>query len=69
MKVKCKDIYNGLQFINNLAEKPMKVSLIAKLLRLSSDLQKESEFIDKQRRDIIERYGRKDENGSRYREQ
>ena len=63
MKVKCGIILNAVQVINELAEKPMKISLAAKLLRLSDDLQKESEFIDKQRRTIIERYGKKDENG------
>ena len=63
MKVKSIDIYNGLQIINDLAEKPMKVGLIAKLLRLSSDLQKENEFIEKQRLDILKKYGKKDKNG------
>ena len=63
MKVKCSIILNAVQIINELAEKPMKISLAAKLLRLSDDLQKESDFIDKQRRTIIEKYGKKDENG------
>ena len=63
MKVKCGIILNAVQVINELAEKPMKISLAAKLLRLSDDLQKESDFVDKQRRTIIEKYGKKDENG------
>lgn len=63
MKVKCSIILNAVQIINELAEKPMKISLAAKLLRLGDDLQKESDFVDKQRRTIIEKYGKKDENG------
>ena len=62
MKVKCGIIYNALQTIVEIAEKPMKVSLAAKFLRLSDDLQKESNYIDKQRRDILEKYAEKDEN-------
>ena len=62
MKVKCGIIYNALQTIIEIAEKPMKISLAAKFLRLSDDLQKESNFIDKQRRDILEKYAEKDEN-------
>jgi len=63
LKIKCGIILNAVQVINELAEKPMKISLAAKLLRLGDDLQKESEFIDKQRRTIIEKYGKRDENG------
>ena len=63
MKIKSGIIYNALQTINNLSEKPMKVSLTAKLLRLSYDLQKENEIIEKQRRDILTKYCDKDENG------
>ena len=63
MKVKAEIIYSGLSIINELAEKPMQVSLAAKMLRLADDLQKECNFIDKQRRDIIEKYGKKDESG------
>ena len=61
MKVKCGIIYNALQTIMELAEKPMKVSLAGKFLRLSDDLQKETNYIDKQRRDIILKYAEKDE--------
>ena len=61
MKVKCGTIYNALQTIIEIAEKPMKVSLAAKFLRLSDDLQRESNYIDKQRRDIILKYAEKDE--------
>lgn len=63
MKVKCGIIFNALQTIMELAEKPMKVSLAGKFLRLSDDLQKESNYIDKQRRKILMKYGEKDENG------
>ena len=63
MKVKCGIIFNALQTIMELAEKPMKVSLAGKFLRLSDDLQKESSYIDKQRREILMKYGEKDENG------
>lgn len=63
MKVKCGIIFNALQTIMELAEKPMKVSLAGKFLRLSDDLQKESNYIDKQRREILMKYGEKDENG------
>lgn len=63
MKVKAALISNGLQTIIGLAEKPMPVSLAAKMLRLADDLQKENEIIEKQRRLIIEKYGDKDENG------
>ena len=63
MKVKCGTIYNALQTIVEIAEKPMKVSLAGKFLRLSDDLQKESNYIDKQRREILLKYGQKDENG------
>ena len=63
MKIKCGIIYNALQTITELAEKPMRVSLAAKFLRLSDDLQKENNYIDKQRRDILMKYGSKDENG------
>lgn len=62
MKVKCGTIYNAIGTINELAEKPMKVSLAAKFLRLSDDLQRESGYIDRQRRDIIMKYAEKDEN-------
>ena len=62
MKVKCGIIYNALQTIIELSEKPMKVSLAGKFLRLSDDLQKENNYIDKQRRDSILRYAEKDEN-------
>lgn len=64
MKVKCGIIYNALQTIIELAEKPMKVSLAGKFLRLSDDLQRENNYIDKQRRDIIFKYAQKDENGN-----
>ena len=64
MKVKCGIIYNALQTIMEIAEKPMKVSLAAKFLRLSDDLQRESNYIDKQRRDIILKYAEKDENNN-----
>ena len=63
MKVKCGIIYNALQTILEFSEKPMKVSLAGKFLRLSDDLQKESNYIDKQRREILMKYGEKDENG------
>lgn len=62
MKVKCGTIYNALQTIIDIAEKPMKVSLAGKFLRLSDDLQKENNYIDKQRREIIFKYAEKDEN-------
>lgn len=64
MKVKCGTIYNATKIINELAEKPMKVSLLAKMLRLSDDLQKESATIDKQRYMILEKYGDKNEEGN-----
>ena len=63
MKVKSGIIVNGLQTILNLSEKSMPIKLTAKLLRLADDLTKENNFIEKQRRDIIEKYGDKDENG------
>ena len=63
MKVKAAIISNGLQFISDLSEKPMPISLTAKLLRLADELAKENSFIEKQRRDIIEKYGKKDDNG------
>lgn len=63
MKVKSGIIVNGLQTILNLSEKSMPVKLTAKLLRLSDELTKENNFIEKQRRTIIEKYGDKDENG------
>lgn len=63
MKIKAGIIYSALPIINELAEKPMQVSLVAKMLRLADDLQKECNFIDKQRKDIIEKYGKKDESG------
>lgn len=62
MKVKCGIIYNALQTIIEIAEKPMKVSLAAKFLRLSDDLRRESNYVDKQRKDIIIKYAEKDEN-------
>ena len=63
MKVNCGTIYSGLQTIIDLSEKPMKVSLAAKLLRLSNDLTEETKLIEKQRNDLLERYGRKDQDG------
>ena len=45
------------------SEKMMPVKLTGKFLRLSNDLSKELEFIDKQRQMIIDKYGKKDENG------
>lgn len=63
MKVKAGIIYNAIQVIDELSEKPMKVALIAKLLRLSDELQKENQLIEKQRREILEKYAKKDENG------
>lgn len=63
MKVKAALISNGLQTIIELAERPMPVSLAAKMLRLADDLQKENEIIEKQRRLIIEKYADKDEEG------
>ena len=63
MKVKAGIIYNAIQVIDELSEKPMKVALVAKLLRLSDELQKENQLIEKQRIEILEKYGKKDENG------
>lgn len=63
MKIKNEIIYAALPIINELAEKPMRVSLVVKMLRLADDLRKECEFIDSQRHSIIEKYGKKDENG------
>ena len=63
MKVKVGIIYNAIQVIDELSEKPMKVSLVAKLLRLSDELQKENQLVEKQRIEILEKYGKKDENG------
>ena len=63
MKVKSAIIANGLQTITTVAEKPMPVSLAAKLLRLAEDLAKENDIIEKQRRLIIEKYADKDEQG------
>ena len=63
MKVKSAIIVNGLQTILSLAEKPMPVSLAAKMLRLANDLNKENDLIEKQRRLILEKYGDKDEQG------
>jgi len=63
LKVKSAIIANSLQTIMGLAEKSMPVSLAAKLLRLSEDLIKENEIIEKQRRLIIEKYADKDEQG------
>ena len=63
MKVKAGIIYNAMQVINELSEKPMKVALVAKLLRLSDELQKENQLIEKQRMEILEKYGKRDEDG------
>lgn len=63
MKVKAGIIYNAIQVIDELSEKPMKVALVAKLLRLSDELQKENQLVEKQRIEILEKYGKKDENG------
>ena len=63
MKVKAGIIYNAIQVIDELSEKPMKVALVAKLLRLSDELQKENQLVEKQRVEILEKYGKKDENG------
>lgn len=62
MKVKSGVIYNGLQTILDFTEKTMPIKLAAKMLRLADDLTKENEFINKQKRQIIEKYGEKDEN-------
>ena len=63
MKVKAGIVYNALDVINEISEKPMKVSLVAKLLRLSDELEKENRLIEKQRKEILQKYGKKDENG------
>lgn len=63
MKVKCGIIYNAFQTVMEFSEKMMPVKLTGKFLRLSNDLSKELEFIDKQRQMIIDKYGKKDENG------
>ena len=63
MKIKSAIIVNGLQTILSLAEKPMPVSLAAKMVRLANDLNKENDLIEKQRRLILEKYGDKDEQG------
>ena len=63
MKVKCGIIYNAFQTVMEFSEKTMPVKLAGKFLRLSNDLSKELEFINKQRQTIIEKYGKKDENG------
>ena len=63
MKIKSAIITNGLQIITDFSEKPMPVSLAAKLLRLAEDLLKENDIIEKQRRLIIEKYADKDEQG------
>ena len=63
MKVKSGIIINGLQTIMDLAEKPMPVSLAAKMLRLAENLNKENELIEKQRKLILEKYADKDEKG------
>ena len=62
MKIKCGIVFNTLQAIISLSEKPMKVSLTAKMLRLADDLAKENVIIEKQRRELLEQYGKKDEN-------
>jgi len=64
LKVKSGIIVNGLQTIIDLAEKPMPVSLAAKMLRLAENLNKENELIEKQRRLILEKYADKDSNGT-----
>jgi ArsR family metal-binding transcriptional regulator len=63
LKVKSAVIANGLQTITSFAEKPMPVSLAAKMLRLAEDLVKENNIIEKQRQLIIEKYADKDEQG------
>ena len=63
MKIKAGIVYNAIQVIDELSEKPMKVALIAKLLRLSDELQKENQLIEKQRMEILEKYGKRDEDG------
>ena len=63
MKVKSGIIINGLQTIMDLAEKPMPVSLAAKMLRLAENLNKENGLIEKQRKLILEKYADKDEKG------
>jgi len=63
LKVKSTIITNGLQTISSFSEKPMPVSLTAKLLRLTEDLVKENDIIEKQRQLIIEKYADKDEQG------
>ena len=63
MKIKAGVISNGLQTILNISEKPMPIKLTAKLLRLADELTKENTFIEKQRMDIIKKYGDKDEQG------
>ena len=63
MKIKSGTIYNAIETINEIAEKPMRVGLAAKFLRLADDLQRENKYTDKQRREILMKYGIKDENG------
>ena len=62
MKVKSGIVYNGLQAVLEFAEKPLPIKLAAKMLRLADELTKENEFINTQRRSIIQKYGKKDEN-------
>lgn len=63
MKVKCGIIYNAFQTIMDFSEKPMPVVLAGKFLRLADELNKENNFIEQQRSQILTKYGDKDENG------
>ena len=63
MKVKAGIIFNGLQTVLDFSEKSLPIKLAIKMLRLADDLDKENNFISTQRQKIIEKYGKKDENG------
>ena len=63
IKIKLNDVVNATDAFNNIMQQSIKGSSAFKVARLARELDKEMETFNSERQKIIQKYGKKDENG------
>jgi len=63
IKIKLNDVVNAIETFNKIMQQSFKGSLAFKIARLARELDTEMKTFNEERQKIIQKYGKKDENG------
>jgi len=63
IKIKLNDVVNSTETFNKIMQQSFKGSLAFKIARLARELDTEMKTFNEERQKIIQKYGKKDENG------